>query len=88
MSDQQQSKIVGTVGAVCALGTVAVLLLLHVQRKKKQRQCNTEEYVRAGHVEQLYIYPMKSCRANKVSSSRSSSSSTVFTLGIDILTQF
>ncbi|KAL3099186.1 hypothetical protein niasHS_000794 [Heterodera schachtii] len=65
MSDQQQSKIVGTVGAVCALGTVAVLLLLHVQRKKKQRQCNTEEYVRAGHVEQLYIYPMKSCRGNK-----------------------
>uniref|UniRef100_A0A914GY32 MOSC domain-containing protein n=1 Tax=Globodera rostochiensis TaxID=31243 RepID=A0A914GY32_GLORO len=69
MSDQQQKMVAGTVATVCALGTVAVVLLLIVQRKR-HRRCggdgdNGTAFVRAGQVEQLYIYPIKSCKGNK-----------------------
>ncbi|KAI3408143.1 hypothetical protein GPALN_011992 [Globodera pallida] len=67
MSNQQQTMVAGTVVTVCALGTVAVVLLLIVQRKR-HRRCNDGDgtaFVRAGQVEQLYIYPIKSCKGNK-----------------------
>uniref|UniRef100_A0A183C022 MOSC domain-containing protein n=1 Tax=Globodera pallida TaxID=36090 RepID=A0A183C022_GLOPA len=58
--------VAGTVVTVCALGTVAVVLLLIVQRKR-HRRCDGDgtAFVRAGQVEQLYIYPIKSCKGNK-----------------------